>query len=75
MTALRSGHTEVLTRLIAAKAINDGHGSFSEQEMMIATDTSFATFIRPADLDGDIDVLSASNFDDKIAWYENVLSR
>jgi len=40
----------------------------------IATDANGASWTFAADLDGDgdIDVLSASSLDDKIAWYENL---
>ena len=34
-------------------------------------DGAYAVFAADVDGDGDIDALSASNFDDKIAWYEN----
>ncbi len=39
----------------------------------ITTDADFAQSVYAIDLDGDgdIDVLSASELDDKIAWYEN----
>ena len=50
----------------------DGQGSFGEQQT-ITTDANGALQVYAADLDGDgdQDVLSASRFDDKIAWYEN----
>ncbi|MCH7786759.1 MAG: VCBS repeat-containing protein [Chloroflexi bacterium] len=40
---------------------------------MITTDANFARSVYAVDVDGDgdIDVLSASFFDNKIAWYEN----
>ncbi len=48
-------------------------GSFGPQQV-ITTDAETATSVYATDLDGDgdADVLSASHFDDKIAWYENV---
>lgn len=51
----------------------DGQGSFSS-EQIISTDADGAGDIYSIDLDGDgdFDVLSASKFDDKIAWYENI---
>ena len=50
----------------------DGQGSFGPRQVITAT-ADFAAFVFAADLDGDgdLDVLSASQFDDKIAWYEN----
>ncbi len=51
---------------------NDGAGNFGEQQI-ITTNADGANSVYAADLDGDgdLDVLSASGFDDKIAWYEN----
>ncbi|WP_026755727.1 T9SS type A sorting domain-containing protein [Sediminibacter sp. Hel_I_10] len=51
----------------------DGLGSFGSQQI-ISTNANFAISVFAADLDsdGDIDVLSASREDDKIAWYENI---
>ncbi|WP_299521693.1 T9SS type A sorting domain-containing protein [Winogradskyella sp.] len=53
------------------KNIN-GEGSFSSQ-IVITTDADNATSVFASDVDGDgdMDVLSASYSDDKIAWYEN----
>ncbi|MEK6797550.1 MAG: VCBS repeat-containing protein, partial [Planctomycetota bacterium] len=50
----------------------DGLGAFSS-ERIITTTAYWATSVFAADLDGDgdSDVLSASSYDDKIAWYEN----
>lgn len=49
----------------------DGHGNFGGQHI-ITTDADFALFVYAADIneDGKMDVLSASFFDNKIAWYE-----
>ncbi len=51
----------------------DGQGSFST-EKIISIETDEATSIYAGDLDndGDLDALSASYGDDKIAWYENI---
>ncbi len=51
----------------------DGDGTFGAQQV-ISTAADRATYVFAADFDGDgdIDVLSASGNDDKIAWYENV---
>ncbi|MEC8252999.1 MAG: VCBS repeat-containing protein [Planctomycetota bacterium] len=50
----------------------DGLGSFGAQQV-ITTSASGAHSVFAADVDGDgdLDVLSASDLDDKIAWYEN----
>ena len=50
----------------------DGLGSFGAQQV-ISTDADSARSVYAADIDGDgdLDVLSASRNDDKIAWYEN----
>ena len=49
-----------------------GTGSFGAQQL-ISTAADFPESIHAADLDGDgdSDVLSASDGDDKVAWYEN----
>jgi hypothetical protein len=51
----------------------DGQGMFGN-ERIITTETLGAQSAVAADLDndGDMDVLSASEWDDKIAWYENL---
>ena len=50
----------------------DGQGTFGEQQV-ITTQATMPSSVYAADLDGDgdMDVLSASSGDDKIAWYEN----
>ena len=47
--------------------------TFGPQQTIVATETRRAWSVYAADQDGDgdIDVLSASSGDDKIAWYEN----
>ncbi|MEM1319557.1 MAG: T9SS type A sorting domain-containing protein [Bacteroidota bacterium] len=50
----------------------DGQGTFGEQRMITnITKGASSVFAVDLDGDGDADVLSASGFDDKIAWYEN----
>ncbi|MCD6364607.1 MAG: VCBS repeat-containing protein, partial [Planctomycetes bacterium] len=51
----------------------DGAGDFSAQQV-VTTSADWAASVYAGDLDGDgdIDVLSASYYDDKIAWYENL---
>ncbi len=54
---------------------NEGSGNFGTQQI-ITTDVHVAVCVYAADLDndGDIDVLSASQYAGKIAWYENLLN-
>ena len=50
----------------------DGLGSFGPEQVITATaDGAWSVFAADVDGDGDLDVLSASQLDDKIAWYEN----
>ncbi len=53
---------------------NAGGGGTSWVLHTISTDAAFVRSVYTADVDrdGDFDALSASLFDDKIAWYENV---
>lgn len=53
---------------------NNGNGTFGSQQLITAPAlTPFAYDVYATDLDGDgdMDVLSASSNDDKVAWYEN----
>jgi len=51
----------------------DGAGNFSA-ELVISTETESSEFVVASDLDndGDLDVISTSFEDDKLAWYENL---
>ncbi len=50
----------------------DGLGLFGAGSVITdAADGAYSSFPADIDGDGDIDVLSASMFDDEIAWYEN----
>jgi len=50
----------------------DGAGRFGAQQVIsLMADGASSVFGADFDRDGDIDVLSASFLDDKIAWYEN----
>ncbi|PHR15155.1 MAG: hypothetical protein COA40_03235 [Aequorivita sp.] len=51
----------------------DGQGGYGNQQV-ISTEAMSASAVFAADIDGDgdIDVLSASYYDNKIAWYENL---
>ncbi|MCD6180126.1 MAG: VCBS repeat-containing protein, partial [Bacteroidales bacterium] len=50
----------------------DGQGTFGTQQI-ISTDLIYGSWVYASDLDGDsdLDVISASIDDNKIAWYEN----
>jgi len=51
----------------------DGLGSFGSQQIIsIDAITAWSVFAADLDGDGDIDVISASIGEDKIAWYENL---
>ncbi len=68
---------DVLAALYSDNAIawyenTDGKGTFGAPQVF-TTQAGLASCVYGADLDGDgdVDVLSASTIDDKIAWYEN----
>ncbi len=51
---------------------NNGSGQFGSQQVITtAADQPTSVYAGDLDGDGDLDVLSASYFDDKIAWYRN----
>ncbi|GAJ19923.1 unnamed protein product, partial [marine sediment metagenome] len=54
---------------------NLGGGTFGSQQV-ISTQADRAVSVYACDLDGDgdNDVLSASHYDAKVAWYENLIS-
>jgi uncharacterized repeat protein (TIGR01451 family) len=53
---------------------NDGMGNFGAQQIITtAANGGYSVYASDLDGDGDMDVLSASYYDDKIAWYENLL--
>ena len=50
----------------------DGNGTFGSQQIItVAANIARSVYAIDIDCDGDIDVLSASQDDNKIAWYEN----
>ncbi len=55
------------------KAINrrTGRTTFTSHEITTTADGAASVYAADVDGDGDMDVLSASNTDNKIAWYEN----
>jgi len=66
------GSNDFVTCSEIAWYANDGTGQFGPQQV-ISTAADYPRSVYAADLDGDgdLDVLSASSEDDKIAWYEN----
>jgi hypothetical protein len=51
---------------------SDGQGTFGAQQVIsTAADGAWSVSAADVDGDGDADVLSASAYDDEIAWYEN----
>ena len=46
---------------------------FTYRTITTSADAAFSVYAVDIDGDGDIDVLSASMSDDKIAWYENLI--
>ena len=53
------------------KPTNDGDEYFTAHTITTSADGARSVFAIDVDGDGDIDVISASYNDDKIAWYEN----
>jgi len=51
---------------------NDGDENFSTHTITTYVESAYSVYAADVDSDGDIDVLSASYYDDKIAWYENL---
>jgi len=68
---IRSGIFLLLVVLTPSSALLAGFGP--EARFIVQTETAWPLSVYAADLDadGDLDMLSASWFDDKIAWYEN----
>ncbi len=51
----------------------DGVGTFSDEQVLsVNADAASVVRITDVDGDGDLDVVSASNNDDKIVWFENL---
>ncbi len=75
----RDGDMDILSGALVGDSVAwyenlDGVGTFGPP-VVIATDSqaSWTSFVHAADLDldGDLDVLSASQSDNRLAWYEN----
>jgi hypothetical protein len=71
------GDIDALSALGAADEVawhqNDGTSPPTFSSYIVTTDTDYARSVYAADLDsdGDLDLLSASKDDDKVAWYPN----
>ena len=48
-----------------------GQLTFTEHSISLSANAASSVYAVDIDSDGDMDVLSASGDDDKIAWYEN----
>ena len=62
-------HQKMMTRSLGMR--NNGSESFTASTITTSADGAYSVYAIDVDSDGDIDVLSASENDDKIAWYEN----
>ena len=51
-----------------------GQPTFTESAISTSADYAHSVHAVDVDGDGDMDLLSASENDDKIAWYENAMS-
>ena len=51
---------------------NDGSESFTARTITTSADGAYSVYADDLDGDGDIDVLSSSQIDDKIGWYESL---
>lgn len=72
------GHIDILSASYSDDKIawyknEDGLGNFSDQKVITTSTQELQTiFVSDLDGDNDMDILSASSSDDKIAWYENI---
>ncbi len=62
--------TKLITLLVLAIFVNT-YAQFGPQQIITNVDTPYSVYATDLDGDGDMDVLSASDIDDKITWYEN----
>ncbi len=65
--------TSEIDNKIAWYENTDGFGEFGQQQIITTEiDQPYSVYAIDLDGDGDNDVVSASNEDDKVAWYENM---
>ena len=63
---------EMSTKYVRVKYYeNDGNQNFTRDTITTTTTGGSSVYAMDLDSDGDMDVLSASSDDNKIAWYEN----
>ena len=65
-------HTLTLIAFLFALPLAFGQDFGSQQVITLSADGATCVYATDLDGDGDADVLSASRYDDKIAWYENL---
>ncbi len=61
-----------LSALLALGGLGNAQDCWTEGVISTSADRANSVFAADVDGDGDLDALSASSFDDKIAWYENL---
>ena len=61
-----------LAALLAVGALGRAQECWTEGVISTSANRATSVFAADVDGDGDIDALSASRLDDKIAWYENL---
>ena len=60
-----------LPHILFIASIISAQPTFTEHAISTSADNAISVHAVDVDGDGDMDVLSASSYDDKIAWYEN----
>ena len=64
-------HRHIYFTLFITLSIISAQPTFTEHVISTSANGAISVYASDVDCDGDIDVLSASSYDSKIAWYEN----